>query len=132
MKKINYLQVPSNQNDDSNKGLTFWKDGNCVGIDEGTHRVVYLGHKKSKITDENGEELEVTFAFPVRIEKPVTRDKAINAAEMEAYDLKSPMDVASFGTSLSRKFRENENDDEVKEHDEFIAWVKEGLTKVGL
>lgn len=130
MKKINYLQVPNNENEDSNKGFTFWRDGKCVGIDEGKYRVIYLAHKVGKTIKEDGE-IEETYAFPIRVDKPVTRDKAINAAEMEAYGLETPMDVASFGTSLSRKFRENENDEEVKEHDEFISWVKNELTKVG-
>ena len=131
MKKIDFLQVPSTPQEDINKGVTFWKDGKCIGIDEGKYRVLYLGHKVETSTNEEGAEVKATYAFPVRVEKPVTRDKAINAAEMEAYNLVSPMDVASFGSSLSRKFRDNKNDPEVKEHDEFITWVKEELTKVG-
>lgn len=46
-------------------------------------------------------------------------------------DMRAECDVASFGSSLSRKFRDNPLDSEVKEHDDFIKWVKEELTKIG-
>jgi hypothetical protein len=51
---------------------------------------------------------------------------------MEAYSLNSAMDVASFNASLSKKFRENSNDEEVKDHDELINWVRTELTKIGI
>ena len=41
------------------------------------------------------------------------------------------MDVASFGASMARKFRENPDDPEVKEHDKFISWVKKELSGIG-
>jgi hypothetical protein len=64
--------------------------------------------------------------------KPVSRANLICAAEMQAYGLVSSMEVASLGASLSRKYRENNDDPEVKEHDEFIRWVKNGLTAIGM
>jgi hypothetical protein len=74
----------------------------------------------------------VTRAFAIRVQKPLSRDAAINAAEMEAYQLRSAMEVASFTASLARKYRDNPNDAEVREHDEFIAWVKDELSKIGV
>ena len=71
-------------------------------------------------------------AFAIRLEKPLTKDKAINAAEMEAYGLASAMDVASLNAALARKWRENINDKDVSEHDVFIRWVKAELDKTGL
>lgn len=126
MKAINYVSVPATRSEDINPGKTTWKDGKCVSIDEGRDVTLYIGHRESKQTEEKGRE-----AYPVRVSKPVTRDKAVNAAEMDAYDLVSAMDVASFGASMSRKFRENPADPEVREHDEFISWVKDELTKIG-
>ena len=41
------------------------------------------------------------------------------------------MEVARFSASMARKHRENPKDQEVKEHDAFISWVKEELTKIG-
>ena len=49
---------------------------------------------------------------------------------MIAYDLKDAMEVASFNASLSRKYRENAKDDECKDHDAFIEWVKEELDAI--
>ena len=49
---------------------------------------------------------------------------------MQAYNLRSSMDVASLNASLARKYRENNSDEEVKEHDEFIEFVKSELTKI--
>jgi hypothetical protein len=42
------------------------------------------------------------------------------------------MEVASFTASLARKYRDNPDDAEVREHDEFIAWVKDELSKIGV
>ena len=131
MKTLNFVQVPSDHSEDVNQGKTFWKGSICTGIDAGKYRILYIGHHYYVSTDEEGNKVTTNLAFPIKVEKPVTRDKAINQAEMEAYNLISPMDVASFGSSLSRKFRDNHLDSEVKEHDEFIKWVKEELTKIG-
>ena len=61
---------------------------------------------------------------------PVTRAKAINQAEMLAYDLHDALQVASFNASLARKARNGEDLDEVREHDEFIAEVKAQLSDI--
>lgn len=131
MKELNYIEVPTAHEEDINAGLTAWKDGKMISMDEGSFKTLFIGHKTEVRTDEDGEKT-VTLAFPVRVEKPVTRDKVINAAEMAAYDLTSAMDVASFTASLARKSRENEDNEEVSEHDDFIAWVKEELNGIGL
>ena len=70
--------------------------------------------------------------YPIRVDKPISRDVLINAAEMQAFGLVTAMDVASFNASLARKSREGEDNEDVKEHDEFINWVKEELTKIGI
>ena len=137
MKTVNYIEIPLTQEDDANKGKTVWKDGKCVSIDEGKrHVTVYLAHTKG-VRMEYGsdgavEEKDVMTAFPVRVDKPLTRDKLINAAEMAAYGLASAVDVASLNAALARKWRENINDLDVAEHDEFIRWVKTEIDKIGL
>lgn len=108
------------------------KNGDVISIDEGSHITLYIAHRQVILLSEEGQQIEVTEAYPVRVEKPLTRDKAINAAEMQAYRLVTPFDVASFGTALGRKYRENPLDSEVIEHDEFIRWVKSELTKIGV
>lgn len=132
MKSINYIEIPANEAGDANLGKSTWRDGRLVAVDEGTHVTLYVGHTTKEMTDEDGDPSTVTFAFPVRVEKPLTKDKAINAAEMEAYGLSSPMDVAALNAALSRKWRENMNDTEVSDHDEFIRWVKQELDSTGL
>jgi len=67
----------------------------------------------------------------MNVPKPVTRAKAINAAEMAAYGLKDAMDVASFNASLARKERMQEME-EPEEHDNLISWVKNELTAIGI
>ena len=132
MKSINYIEIPAKEAGDANLGKSTWRDGRLVAVDEGTHVTLYVGHTTKEMTDEDGDPSTVTFAFPVRVEKPLTKDKAINAAEMEAYGLSSPMDVAALNAALSRKWRENMNDTEVSDHDEFIRWVKQELDSTGL
>lgn len=122
----NYIELPS-------EGLV----RGCLQ-DEGNAVTVYLDVHEEEIpvTDgDNGDNFEtkaVRVGYAVRCMKPMSRDALINAAEMLAYGLRDAMAMASFNASLARKWRENENDSEVKEHDEFIGWVKEELTKAGI
>lgn len=140
---LNYTEVPSTPEQDGNKGHSRWLGGKCVSVDEGSHVTFYLGHElredarvesgeNSELGTENSEVREVTMAFAVRVAKPVTRDAAINAAEMEAYGLSTPMQVASLAASMARKSRQNPQDEEVAEHDKFIEWVKTELTEIGV
>lgn len=79
-----------------------------------------------------GTHTKVVVGFPVRCKKPVSRANFINAAEAQVYGLKDASATASFTASLARKFRENPGDQEVKEHDAFIDWVKTELSKAGI
>lgn len=136
MKVINYVEVPATQQEDINQGKTTWRDGKCVMLDEGRHVTLYIGHKEETRHEVSPEgettEKQVTLAFPVRVEKPLTKDKAINAAEMQAYGLADALAVASLAASMARKWRENINDVDVSEHDTFIRRVKRELDKTGL
>ena len=132
MKSINYIEVPASEAEDMNRGKTTWRNGRMVAIDEGNAVTLYVGHADQEQTDAEGEPRTAVVAFPIRVEKPLTKEKAINAAEMEAYGLASPMDVAALNAALSRKWRENMNDPEVSAHDEFIRWVKTELDATGL
>ena len=125
----NYVEVPSKMELDINPNSTKWFEGKCILIDEGTHITIYIAHF---IESENESGNDVVKAYPIRIEKPLSRDAVINAAEMQAYGLVTAMDVASFNASLARKSREGEDNSDVKEHDEFISWVKDELTKIGI
>jgi hypothetical protein len=132
MINLNKLQVPTTQAEDVNQPYTGWRDGKYVSIDEGSHITYFVGHESATAADEDGKERVITLAFPIRVAKPITRNAAINAAEMEAYGLSTAMEVASFTASMARKFRDNPDDSEVKAHDEFIAWVKNELTEIGV
>lgn len=125
----NYVEVPSKMELDINPNSTKWFEGKCILIDEGTHITIYIAHF---IESENESGNDVVKAYPIRIEKPLSRDAVINAAEMQAYGLVTAMDVASFNASLARKSREGEDNEDVREHDEFINWIKEELTKIGI
>jgi hypothetical protein len=129
---LNKVQLPATRSEDENPDKSIWQNDKYVGIDEGSHVTYFIGHESVTTVDEEGNEHKRTLAFPIRVGKPVSRDAAINAAEMEAYGLATAMDVASFTASLARKFREDSVDTEVLNHDEFIAWVKDELTKLGL
>ena len=136
-KVINYIEVPSTEEQDINRGKNTWRGGKCVMTDEGRHVTIYLGHKTVTVPGVDpetgdGADREAVVAFPVRLAKPLTKAGAINAAEMQTYALADAVAVASFNASLARKWRENINDIEVSEHDRFIQWVKDELRKTGL
>lgn len=132
MKSINYSRIPIDSSEDFNQKKSTWSNGKYIKLDLGKSIQVFVGHKKEVMVDENNEEKEIMTAFSFIVDKPLTRDKAINAAEMEAYGLSSALEVASLNASLSRKFRENFNDQEVVDHDEFINWIKEQLNLIGI
>lgn len=96
------------------------------------YTTLYFFHEEEETSAAEGMPATATRAFAVPVEKPVTRARAINAAEMEAYGLRNAMDVASFNASLARKWRENPTDKECIEHDEFISAVKQALTAMGI
>ena len=129
---LNKIPVPSTEEQDCNKGKTTWNNGRCVILNEGRCSIVYIGHEDSTKLDEQGNEEMETRAMQIRVDNAVTRGKVINSAEMEAYGLKSSMDVASLNASLARKHRLNPDDSEVIEHDQLIAWVKRELDSIGL
>lgn len=133
MRVINYTEIPRTEAEDINREKTVWRNGKCVSLDEGRHVTLYVGHKEeTRVETEQEESRQVMTAFAIRVEKPLTKEKAINAAEMEAYALASAMEVASLNASLARKWRENINDKDVSDHDEFIRWVKQELDATGL
>jgi len=128
----NYIEIPATSDKDINPNQTIWKDGKCISLDEGEYITVYVDHISEIIKDENGDDKTIMKVYPIRVKKPISRDKLINEAEKQAYNLVSAMDVASFNASLARKFRENENNEEIKEHDEFITFIKNKLKEIGL
>lgn len=132
---INYVEVASAEAASPTRGKETWRGGRLVALDEGRHVTLYIGHKESPRAGSSGDGPSaepLTEAFAVRVEKPLTKAKAINAAEMAAYGLCSAMEVASLNASLARKWRENVNDVDVREHDEFVAWAKAELSATGL
>lgn len=137
MKNLERIEVPTTKSEDINAEYTTWRDGKCVSLDEGVYVTLFIDHSTTvepvpEVQDEEPIEKSITRAYPIRVPKPVTRDMAINAAEMAKYNLKNAMEVASFNASLGRKSRINAADKEVIEHDAYIGWVKEELTKIGI
>lgn len=108
------------------------KDGMVCMTDEGTSVTAYIDRHEETYQNEYGDYEQVVVGYPIRVRKPVSRAAFINEAEMQAYGLRDAQASAAFAASLSRKYRENHDDEEVKEHDEFIAWVKQGLTDIGV
>lgn len=139
MKKLEKVQLPATKAEDINAESTTWLNGRCVKLDEGAYVSLFIDHEDTVIYeplpdggDGERQPRNVVMASVIRVPKPLTRDMAINAAEMSAYGLPNAMEVASFNASLGRKSRIDPNDKEVTEHDAFIGWVKEELTKIGV
>jgi hypothetical protein len=137
MKSLNYTSVPASRAEDINAANSRWLDGKIVSLESRNDITFYIAHRDittmvQDSPDSEPHEAAAVEAFAFTVKKPVSRDAAINAAEMEAYNLTSAMAVASFNASLARKHRENPDDAEVAEHDEFIALVKSELSKIGI
>lgn len=126
------IKVPAAKAQDSNQGSSVWVDGK-LRILRGSNFDTFLIKHESREVDytviENGKRKSVrstaVYAFPIQVEKPVTYDMVIDAAERAAYNLRSDREANSFSASLSRKARVNGKEDpEVVEHDAFIEEVK--------
>lgn len=133
--KLNKVTIPTSEAEDVNAEHSTWKGGKLISLDMGDTVNIYIGHESETVKEESPEGTEtskvITRAFVLNVPKPVTRAKAINAAEMAAYNLKDAMDVASFNASLARKERMQEME-EPEEHDNLITWVKSELTAIGV
>ena len=135
MKELNKIEIPASVAQDFNSANSVWKNGKLM-IQRGTVRDVYfIGHETKAVTEvQEGSEEPVTrqavFAFPIEVKKPVTYVDVVNAAERQAYAIFSDEAAISFSASLSRKYRENNQDAEVLEHDQFIAYVKQELAPI--
>lgn len=123
MKTINYQQVPSTVADDFNTNKSKWENNLYVSLDEGRFITRFIGHNIETIISEDGREVQITVAYPVRVEKPYTIDKAVSAAIMDAYGL-SAGELPAFLEDISRKHRQNSNDPDVMEFDYFVEWVR--------
>lgn len=123
MKTINYQQVPSTVADDLNKTKSKWENNLYVSLDEGRFITRFIGHNIETIISEDGREVQITVAYPVRMEKPYAIDKAVSAAIMDAYGL-SAGELPAFLEDISRKHRQNSNDPDVMEFDYFVEWVR--------
>ena len=133
MKELNKIQIPASVAQDFNSANSVWKNGKLM-IQRGTVRDTYfIGHEIRTVTEvPEGQESEpitreAVFAFPIEVKKPAAYGDVVNAAERQAYALFSDEAAISFTASLSRKYRENNQDAEVIEHDQFIAYVKQEL-----
>lgn len=136
MKELNKIEIPSTMAQDFNLANSVWKNGKLM-IQRGTVRDTYfIGHETRTVTERNEAEgsepitRQATFAFPIEVKKPVTYGDVVNAAERQAYAIISDEAAISFSASLSRKYRENNQDAEVLEHDWFIAYVKSELAQI--
>lgn len=137
MKELNKIEIPSAMAQDFNLANSVWKNGKLM-IQRGTVRDVYfIGHETRTVIEPSeveGSEEPITrqavFAFPIEVKKPVTYGDVVNAAERQAYAIFSDEAAISFTASLSRKYRENNQDAEVLEHDQFIAYVKQELAPI--
>lgn len=136
MKELNKIEIPASVAQDFNSANSVWKNGKLM-IQRGTVRDTYfIGHEIRTVTEvPEGQESEpitreAVFAFPVEVKKPAAYGDVVNAAERRAYALLSDEAAISFTASLSRKYRENNQDAEVIEHDQFIAYVKQELAPI--
>ena len=121
---INRVSIPDSIEEDFNKNRTTWIDDKLVEFDEGSHIIYYIDHKNEYIVDEIGKEKLITLAYPIRVEKPITRDKIIMSAVKDAYCLSSDEDITNFQLKL---LQENNDSSEVIKYREFISWVNNNL-----
>ena len=124
--ELNRVVVPSGI-----PGLRY-KDGKVVAQILERSEILFIGHVVENNIDEDGNGAQQVRAFAFEVPKPVTRAKAIDAAERSAYNLTSADDVASFNASLARKSRLGIDTEEVTEHDAIIGWVKKELDEIGI
>lgn len=101
-------------------------DGKLAIMDLGRRVKVFIHPTTRQVEDEEGVK-EITEAYSIVCDKPITYGKLINFAEKQEYDEINLGEI----TAINRKGRQNPEDQDVVVHDAFIAWVKEGLHAIG-
>ncbi len=124
MKSISYQVVPSTIEEDYNSSRTVWNGGKIQSMDEGSYVTMFIGHKTVKTIDEEGVEQNTTEAFPVRVQKPYSIDKAVMAGVMSAYGLFTQSDYTAFVEYIAQKRRIDESNHEVKSYDILVDWIR--------
>ena len=120
--------VPGNPNEDCNIGRSVWKNEKIVELNESNdYSICYFGHTDEETYDEMGNPRIVTRAYPVRVKKPVTPEKIITAACMEVYGINNLEDYTNLNAEIMRKYINNPNDNDVKDHYSFIRWINEEI-----
>jgi hypothetical protein len=126
------IETEWSDSDKKNLGLT---DDKLSWIDLGTSKKVYIHHTRETretyqgMPGEEAGEIKTTtidLAYPIVCAKPVTYGRLINAAiHQEFSEEDGEIDA------INRKRFTDPGDSDVTAHDEFVAWVKEGLKELG-
>lgn len=138
MKELNKIEIPASPQQDQTPSTSVWKDGKLMiqrGVNQDTY---FIGHETRTVNEvREGPDgptepisREGVFAFPIPVKKPASYGDVVDAAERAAYNLFNDVQAISFTASLSRKYREDNQDAEVIEHDEFISFVKAELAPI--
>lgn len=105
-------------------------------LDEGNAVTVYLDvhHEDvpvvSEVNPDGGTCVDAVKGYAVRVVKPLTETRLVNAALQLAYGLRDSDDVSRFNAEMSAKVASDASSDEVVEYLGFIDWVKLEYGKV--
>lgn len=120
----NYIELPS-------EGLvrgSILDEGNAVTVYLDVHHedVPYM----SEVNPDGGTAIDTIVGYPVRVEKPFSESRLVNAAVQTAFGLRDSDDVSRFNTDMSAKIASGDGGDDVTEYLQFVEWVKLEYGKV--
>lgn len=124
---ISSVQIPNNP-EENTQNNTVWSGNKLLSVDCGKTVYIYIYHEDNIWYDENSrEEKTITTAYQIHVEKPITEDKIILAAVMDAFNLYSREDYISFQAKLMRESQENPENKFTQDYYKFVDWIKNGL-----
>lgn len=88
---------------------------------------VFINPTEVTELNEDGEEVKVVKAYRIRCKNPISYGALITAAENAEYDEVNLGEISA----INRKYRTDPEDPEIEVHDNFIAWIKNGLRAIG-
>lgn len=127
---ISYIGIPATPEEDYIGGKTEWRDGRLRTYDWGTSSTVYIAHYDEEMPEYDKETGEATGetkistrAMAITVPNPVTREKLLEKARKDIYELNSINEELNFAQDILSDYMYNPDSEKIKVYEEVTKWI---------
>lgn len=127
---ISYVGIPATPEEDYIGGKTEWRDGKLRTYDWGSSSTVYIAHYDEEMPvydqetqEPTGEMKLATRAMQITVPNPVTREKLLDQARKDIYELNSVNDELNFAQDILNNYMSNPDSEKIKTYEEVTRWI---------